>query len=273
MCYAGFFRRAIALVVDMLIVLIPTLIIFGPMLAVQIFSLGNNEPSNTQEMLLGATVLSGQLIFWGVLWLYFAFFESSTRQATWGKQLVGIKVVGKEGQRISFARASGRFFAKILSYLLFYVGFIMAAFTNRKRALHDIIAETYVVKNTYEEGQELPQTPRNLLGLIIVSILWILLLIGGVFLSARLSMTPTQAAAQEAAARLEKLSAEGTMLLQPMRLDGMTLFYTRDGYRAVVADPVSNNKFTLFRKNGSNETCCLSFPFGDCQATGLAECK
>jgi uncharacterized RDD family membrane protein YckC len=56
-----------------------------------------------------------------------------------------LKVVGKDGERISFANAIGRFFAKILSCIL-YIGYIMIAFDSKKQGLHDKLASTYVVK-------------------------------------------------------------------------------------------------------------------------------
>ena len=59
--------------------------------------------------------------------------------------LMGIKVTDMQGKRITFARASGRFFAKILSKSILYIGFIMAAFTEKKQGLHDVLAKTLVV--------------------------------------------------------------------------------------------------------------------------------
>jgi uncharacterized RDD family membrane protein YckC len=80
-------------------------------------------------------------------WLYFAYLESGEKQATWGKQAMGMYVTDMAGQRITFGRASGRFFAKIVSGLVpFFIGYIMAAFTARKQALHDMIANTLVLK-------------------------------------------------------------------------------------------------------------------------------
>ena len=275
MIYAGFFRRAAALVIDVLIIMLPMMFVFGPIFAIEVFSLGN-DPTKMSEMqtrLVGVTLLGWQTVSLIAMWLYFAFFESSKKQATWGKRLLGIKVVNTKGKRISFARASGRFFAKILSYLIFYIGFIMAGFTNRKRALHDVIAETYVVKKDYQEGKDLPETKSHLGWLVLVCGCWVLFLIGSVFLSAVLSLTPTQQVAQDAAARVEQLSNNGTRLNEPMRLNSMTLFYTPEGYRAVVTDPVSGNKFTLFLQNGTNKACCQSFPFGDCEETGIETCK
>lgn len=72
--------------------------------------------------------------------------ESSAKQATLGKMALGIVVTDLEGARIGFGRATGRYFAKILSGLILGIGFLMAAFTERKQGLHDIIAGTLVVK-------------------------------------------------------------------------------------------------------------------------------
>jgi uncharacterized RDD family membrane protein YckC len=79
-------------------------------------------------------------------WLYEAFMMSSEWQATVGKRVMSIVVTDLQGGRISFGRATGRHFAKYLSAFLFGIGFFMAAFTSKKQALHDIIAETLVVK-------------------------------------------------------------------------------------------------------------------------------
>lgn len=80
-------------------------------------------------------------------WLYFAFFESSPWRATPGKKLLGLRVSDQNGRRVSFWRATVRFFSKFLSGAVFYAGFIMAAFTRRKRALHDYIAGTLVTRS------------------------------------------------------------------------------------------------------------------------------
>lgn len=78
-------------------------------------------------------------------WLYFALLESSERQATLGKMVIGAKVVDEKGDRISFINATGRFFAKILSGLILFIGYIMVAFDSRKQGLHDKLADTFVV--------------------------------------------------------------------------------------------------------------------------------
>jgi uncharacterized RDD family membrane protein YckC len=77
-------------------------------------------------------------------WIYEAAMESSSKQATVGKMALALKVTDLEGRRISFARATGRHFAKIISGMILLIGYIMAGFTERKQALHDMIAGTLV---------------------------------------------------------------------------------------------------------------------------------
>ena len=149
----------------------------------------------------------------------------------------------------------------------------MAGFTNRKRALHDMIAETYVVKKDFQNGQELPQTKPLTLWLIIVCVVWVLLLLLGSWLSSRAALTPTQQAAAVSANYLQELAKNEAVFNQPRRVEGATYFNTPEGYRAVVTDPVSGNKFTLFLPTGSTQACCQAFPFGDCQQTGIEACN
>ena len=84
-------------------------------------------------------------------WLYFALMESSVNQATLGKMALGIKVTDLDGNRISFGRATGRYFGKIVSGMILYIGFIMAGFTEKKQALHDIMASCLVVNKQYPQ--------------------------------------------------------------------------------------------------------------------------
>lgn len=79
-------------------------------------------------------------------WLYFALFESSSKQATPGKLAFDFVVTDMNGDRISFGRATGRYFGRILSGLLLGFGFVMCAFTEKKQCLHDILAECLMFK-------------------------------------------------------------------------------------------------------------------------------
>lgn len=87
----------------------------------------------------------GSLVGILIAWLYYAYQESSDKQATLGKQAMGIVVTDLEGKRIDFIKATIRYFSKIISALILLIGYIMAAFTERKQALHDIIAGTLVL--------------------------------------------------------------------------------------------------------------------------------
>jgi uncharacterized RDD family membrane protein YckC len=97
--------------------------------------------------LIGAVTFgAGTLLIFVGPWLYEAFMLSSEWQATLGKRVMSVVVTGIDGKRISFARATARHFAKYISAVLLCFGFIMAAFTAKKQALHDMIAETLVVQ-------------------------------------------------------------------------------------------------------------------------------
>ncbi len=85
------------------------------------------------------------LVFVGY-WLYEALLTASSWQGTIGKRILRLKVTDEAGNRISFGRSTGRFFAKILSYVTLWIGFIMVAFTDKKRGLHDILAGTVVTR-------------------------------------------------------------------------------------------------------------------------------
>jgi uncharacterized RDD family membrane protein YckC len=123
--YAGFMRRVSAYLVD-------TLVMLAPLLAIR-FALERGS--------FWTPVL--QLAAW---WIYKAGLESGPRQATLGKRALGIKVTRLQGERVSFARATGRFFAMMVSGFILGIGFLMAAFTRRKQALHDLMASCLVVR-------------------------------------------------------------------------------------------------------------------------------
>ena len=88
-----------------------------------------------------------------IFWLYFSLMESSKIQGTLGKLILRIKVTDLNGERIEFGKATGRHFSRILSGFVLGIGFLMAAFTKQKQALHDILAGSLVVKrnNIHED--------------------------------------------------------------------------------------------------------------------------
>ncbi len=129
--YAGFWRRFAATLLDVMILLVP-MIAIGSVVALV------TGPKSTATAAADLSTLV-------VLWLYFAIMESSPKQATLGKLAFGLRVIDLDGNRVSFLRASARFFAKSLSALSLSVGFLMAAVTRRKQALHDIVASSLVI--------------------------------------------------------------------------------------------------------------------------------
>jgi uncharacterized RDD family membrane protein YckC len=145
--YAGFWRRFVALVIDSLILYIVT---FPVHLFFHINVMGWMRPDDLSPEDMAALFASAFRVLCfnaAINWLYFALFESSPRQATLGKMALNIRVTTLDGGRISFARATGRYFAKFISSITFLIGFVMAAFTKRRQALHDIIAQTLVLKS------------------------------------------------------------------------------------------------------------------------------
>ena len=137
--YAGFWIRFGAIVLDWIILGIINITISS--LYLWFF-----QTENRFEWEDGAYVTTPNIINAFISWLYFAGLESSKYQATLGKQMVKIYVTDEAGGRISFLRATGRYFSKFISAMILFIGFIMAAFTAKKQALHDIIAGTLVLK-------------------------------------------------------------------------------------------------------------------------------
>ena len=82
-------------------------------------------------------------------WVYFSLFESSSRQATPGKMLMGVFVTDESGQRISFVRSLLRTVTKMISAMFCWLGYLLALFTGRSQALHDLLASTLVLQPDY----------------------------------------------------------------------------------------------------------------------------
>ena len=129
--YAGFWKRAAAALIDSFV-----LFIVGTVLGLFFILMTGSE-----EGLEAASNILGIIIGW----LYFAFMESSEAQATFGKRALGLVVIDAHGKRISFYRASGRHFSKIVSAFTFCIGFVMAGFTKKKQTLHDMMFDCLVV--------------------------------------------------------------------------------------------------------------------------------
>jgi len=139
--YATFSTRALAFTIDqMLLFVIMTGVMFPASI---LFGLGQMAAWPFATIML---VPSTQALWLVVSWIYFAMQEASHYRATFGKRICGLYVCDMQGNRITLTRATVRFFSKFVSYAIMLIGFIMAAFTERHQALHDIMAETLVLK-------------------------------------------------------------------------------------------------------------------------------
>lgn len=179
---AGFIRRWAALFIDGFVLVLPVMLIlfiaaFG--MAFANMGLGTTDPAGAASVVLTLVVYA---VYFIASALYFAGMESSRHQATLGKLALGIKVTDDAGRRLSFSHAIGRWFSTSLSYLTLYIGFLMAAFTDRKRALHDMVSATQVVDRwAYTESPE--RQSRKTSGCLIALVVGVLLIIpiGAIF--------------------------------------------------------------------------------------------
>ncbi|HVW01247.1 MAG TPA: RDD family protein [Planctomycetaceae bacterium] len=142
--YAGFWLRVVACIIDVLVLIIPSFVLgaaVGIVVAAAAAAGGDQQAGAVIAQLLAqaAGIVMG--------WLYGALMESSSYQATVGKMALGLKVTDLDGHRITFLHATGRHFAKFLSYLICGIGYIMAGLTEKKQALHDMVASTLVVRS------------------------------------------------------------------------------------------------------------------------------
>jgi uncharacterized RDD family membrane protein YckC/Tfp pilus assembly protein PilE len=175
--YAGFWRRAAALIIDTIIMFI---IIFALMLGIGFSVKSAAEGGQDAAEFLLILIYFMML---GIPLIYYAAFESSSAMATPGKMVLGIIVCDMHGRRMSFWRALGRNIAKWVSSIICNIGYFMAGFTQRRQALHDIICNCLVVKKGTDVSglQPMPKIPlwRGIL-ICLLGILTFFLLVFGI---------------------------------------------------------------------------------------------
>jgi len=161
--YAGFWKRYAAYFIDYILLTVVTL-----PLSMIINVMGASSGNEGVQVALTLVVMLLSLV---ISIGYYAGFHASRGGATLGKMAVGIKVVRGNGERISFLRAFCRYLATIVSSLILMIGFIMAAFTERKQALHDMMCDTLVVdKWAFTEHPELQQRGLGTVTIVILVI-------------------------------------------------------------------------------------------------------
>jgi uncharacterized RDD family membrane protein YckC len=152
--YAGFWLRVVASLIDAVIMGLATGVLFVPLfflsgLGAHIDGLAerHGQPDPAFVASLIGMILVFAIVSVLIQWLYHAYLESGEKQGTWGKQALGLYVTDLMGNPTTFGRASGRFFAKIVTGMIpLGIGYIMAGFTERKQALHDMIASCLVLR-------------------------------------------------------------------------------------------------------------------------------
>jgi uncharacterized RDD family membrane protein YckC len=152
--YAGFWLRFVAAIIDGLVLGIPLGIIAFLLIASAIPFIAHTQDPMTVIVTILPRILFLVVIYLVASWLYWGLMESSSWQATLGKKALGLQVTDLAGSRPTFGRASGRFFAgRGISFvpsiggLYFLIDCIMAGFTEKKQALHDMIASCLVIRN------------------------------------------------------------------------------------------------------------------------------
>ncbi|MDD2277967.1 MAG: RDD family protein [Bacteroidales bacterium] len=155
--YAGFWNRFAAYLIDRIVLSAASLFILIPLLVALAYAAKLSTISSTEELmkienLLRISAALGGFLLFALFnlvlnWLYYALMESSKYQGTLGKLALGVKVTDYEGNRIGFGKATGRYFARIITNMTMLIGYIIAGFTDRKQALHDMVASCLVVKH------------------------------------------------------------------------------------------------------------------------------
>src|SRR5262245_35882762 len=144
----GFWIRFVAFLIDGLILSVAAVVIVGLFVVFILIGADSDDAGDTSPAVAFAVVLMmlGLLL---VGWLYEALMTSSASGATLGKMAVGLRIVRADGAPLSFGRATARHFLKTLITPLvpLFIGYLLAAFTQRKQALHDFLAETLVIRS------------------------------------------------------------------------------------------------------------------------------
>ena len=149
--YAGFWLRFVAALIDGIIigaVTWPVVAILGLGAASSVENMESMDEAQAMSM-AGSMMAMGfafQFSFFVIQTLYFTLMESSGKQATVGKMVLGLKVTDVNGNKLDFVKALIRNVCKLISGFILCIGYIMAGFTEKKQALHDMIASTLVLK-------------------------------------------------------------------------------------------------------------------------------
>ncbi|MBN8576219.1 MAG: RDD family protein [Cyclobacteriaceae bacterium] len=155
--YAGFWLRFVAIIIDAIIIWVIQSFIFVPLLAALGLGFANsvqtmdfNDPEQAAGMFASIMAMASGIWLLSLVIniLYNTFMEASKFQGSVGKIALGLKVTDLQGNKLDFTKALVRNLCKIISNITFLIGYIMAGFTEKKQALHDMIASTLVLRKS-----------------------------------------------------------------------------------------------------------------------------
>lgn len=151
--YGGFWLRFLAYLIDSAVIVLGICVVAIPLIFLTGLGAFLSEIHPEEDLTdNGVWVILAAIFLFAtaslvLTWLYHALMESSEWQATVGKKVLGLVVTDTEGRRVSFWRATGRHFAKIVTNMVpLFIGYIMAGFTEKKQALHDMIAGCLILR-------------------------------------------------------------------------------------------------------------------------------
>tara|TARA_Y100001970_G_scaffold84427_1_gene106560 strand:- start:1522 stop:2022 length:501 start_codon:yes stop_codon:yes gene_type:complete len=142
--FKGFWIRVIAAILDVFVIIFFWLITFY-----LIFVVSKTGLLTDSNIFLSIVLAILTLIIVGII--YKPVMETSDYQGTFGKYLLGMKIVNQSGQKINLSAS----FIRTLVYFLTSIPFVnllllMIGFTEYKQGLHDIAAKTFVVSQHWE---------------------------------------------------------------------------------------------------------------------------
>ena len=160
--YAGFWRRTAAVLIDYIglgLAMFGLALVasdaFGVPIAprlpieVTVSVSGSGDFSTRAFFASGNEQIGSNALTFILLPVFWTVFEAMRTRGSPGKRIMGILVIGPEGRQLSWGRSIGRNFVKIFSFVLVLIGVLMVAFTRQKRSLHDLLLQTYVVRNNH----------------------------------------------------------------------------------------------------------------------------
>ena len=150
--YAGFWRRFVGWLIDLLILIIITHWALALVSSFLKAPIPDTLSFSAFFSALWPTALALIVIDFIIIALYYCLFEASQMQATIGKYIAGIKITDMGGSRISYGKAFLRRVYSLLSIIPIFIGYIVAGFTPRKQTFHDMLAKTVVIVNKPRKG-------------------------------------------------------------------------------------------------------------------------